>query len=160
MRNAARNFYLLGRSQPQNKKVLDGLRSQMIDVAGILLNGYPDLPANNTEEILATILGLIEHTGDEVVIDLCISLEKEKFMRHFLRCIRSTDGDVHRTALKCLGEVLACEDERIGDRFLQEDGLDALYHLLTENVNLTIEQTKEALWCVSNIAAGSQMQIN
>jgi len=160
MRNVARNFYLLGRSWKQNKKVLDDLRSQMIDVTGILLNGNPDMPAANIEEILATILGLIENTENEVVIDICISREKEKFIRHLLKCIRSNDGDVHRMALKCLGEVLACDDERIGNQFHQENGLDALYHLLTENVNLTVDQTKEALWCVSNIAAGFQAQIN
>lgn len=66
-------------------------------------------------------------------------------------------GEESYGALKVVGRILACSSSEHIDHFIYCDGLDALSCLLTDNGD--VQMTKETLWSLSNITAGSEGQI-
>jgi hypothetical protein len=60
-------------------------------------------------------------------------------------------------ALRCVGGILQADNTEIIDSLLFLGVLDALDNLI--NPDQSVHVMKEALWCISNITAGTENQI-
>lgn len=61
-------------------------------------------------------------------------------------------------ALQTIGNILSTENEKVVDHFIEVEGLEALYWILNNCFSTTKNKT-EVLWCISNVTAGSKLQI-
>lgn len=78
-------------------------------------------------------------------------------MEILITYLSSPSQEEYAPALRAVGNVLSSSAAENIDLFLSRKGLDPLSRLLGPNQAWKV--SKEALWCLSNITAGSDEQV-